>query len=367
MSTVSTAPRAGSLSPSLENAPLQPLPDRGGPAQPMLIARELHRSFRVSDSWLGARTVVRAVDNISLTVRKGETLGVVGESGCGKSTLAKLLAGIESFDRGEVIVDGESAWVSSNRMTAEARRSVQMVFQDSYSSLNPRMSILDTVTFGPRAHGIAPDRAREYGAELLGAVGLPPERFAERYPIELSGGQRQRVNIARAIALRPRLLLLDEPVSALDKSIEAQVLNLLVRMRDELGLSYVFISHDLNVIRYVADRVVVMYLGRIVEEAPTEALFSSARHPYTKALLASRPTLDPRHRIGRPPIDGDPPDPTNPPSGCRFRTRCRLAETVCAEKDPDLGEIAGSVAGHRAACWAEVPGSGHSMSAARLS
>ena len=343
-------------------APLPRIEDHGGPQQPLLIASGLRKEFRLGGGVFGWRTVVHAVDDLSLTVGKGETVGIVGESGCGKSTAARLIAGITPADDGEIIFDGESFWTPRARIDGERRRAIQMVFQDSASSLNPRMTLTETLAFGPRAHGVSSEKARAYARDLLGAVGLPPARFAERYPIQLSGGQRQRVNIARALAIRPRLLILDEPVSALDKSVEAQVLNLLVDLRDQLGLSYLFISHDLNVVRYIADRVVVMYLGQIVEEASAADIFAAPRHPYTRALFASKPSPDPRQRVSAPPLSGDPPDPVNPPSGCRFRTRCPIAENVCAAARPPLAEMGAGGAGHRAACWAALPGSGHSLS-----
>jgi peptide/nickel transport system ATP-binding protein len=342
-------------------APLAPIADRGGPLQPLLTASGLRKSFKLSDGLFGGRTVVPAVDDLSLTVMKGETVGIVGESGCGKSTAARLISGITPADGGEIIFDGEIFWTPRTRITAEQRRAIQMVFQDSASSLNPRMTLAEALAFGPRAHGVSTAEAQAYACHLLAAVGLPPSHFAERYPIQLSGGQRQRVNIARAIAMRPRLLILDEPVSALDKSVEAQVLNLLVRLREELGLSYIFISHDLNVVRYIADRVVVMYLGLVVEEATSEDMFAAPRHPYTRALFASKLSFDPRDRVKVAPLTGDPPDPVNPPSGCRFRTRCPIAETICAAAKPPLATAAGP-ADHKVACWATMPGCGHSQS-----
>lgn len=334
-------------------APLPALPDRGGPAQPMLTVSGLRRWFR-----LDGKRVIRAVDGLDFSVAKGTTLGIVGESGCGKSTAAKLVAGIEPADAGEVVLDGEVFWARGARIGPEARRAVQMVFQDSHSSLNPRMTAAESIAFGPEAHGVTASAARDYALALLEAVGLPPDRFADRAPMALSGGQRQRVNIARALALRPRVLLLDEPVSALDKSVEAQVLNLLVRLRAQLDLTYVFISHDLSVVRYVADEVAVMYLGQVVEQAPASVIFAQPSHPYTRALFASKPSVDPRHRIAAPPIQGDPPDPVDPPSGCRFRTRCGFAEALCATSTPPLGTVAPA---HRVACWMTVPRSGHSQ------
>jgi peptide/nickel transport system ATP-binding protein len=238
------------------------------------------------------------------------------------------------------------------------RRQVQMVFQDSYASLNPRLPIEDSIAFAPRVHGLPAAEARARARELLEAVGLAPAQFARRYPHELSGGQRQRVNIARALALRPRLVLLDEPVSALDKSVEAQVLNLLVDLKERFGLTYVFISHDLNVVQYISDRVLVMYLGEVAEIGPVDAIYERPAHPYTRALLASRPSMDPARRRTEPPLAGDPPNPINPPSGCRFRTRCPHAEPVCAERSPPPAVLGG---GHEARCLMALPGSGHSQ------
>ena len=234
-----------------------------------------------------------------------------------------------------------------------------MVFQDSYASLNPRLTIEDTIAFGPKVHGVAPAAARERAHDLLRKVGLDPALFAGRYPHELSGGQRQRVNIARALALAPRLVLLDEAVSALDKSVEAQVLNLLVDLKNDLGLTYVFISHDLNVVRFISDRVIVMYLGEVVESGPVDTLWADARHPYTRALLAAMPSLDPDRRTQEAPITGDPPNPIDPPSGCRFHTRCPFAEPVCSAASPLL--MATGNDRHTAACHMVNPASGHSL------
>jgi peptide/nickel transport system ATP-binding protein len=239
---------------------------------------------------------------------------------------------------------------------------VQMVFQDSYSSLNPRMPVRDSVAFGPFVQGKKKDEARHIARELLAKVGLDPGVFGPRYPHELSGGQKQRVNIARALATGPRMVILDEPVSALDKSVEAQVLNLLRALKRQFNLTYVFISHDLNVVQYISDRVLVMYLGRIVEVGPIEAIFERPLHPYTRALLASRPSMDPARRIQEPPITGDPPNPIDPPSGCRFHTRCPFAEEVCITSGPTLGNWQGPQS-HVTACHMHDPSSGHSRAA----
>jgi peptide/nickel transport system ATP-binding protein len=231
-----------------------------------------------------------------------------------------------------------------------------MVFQDSYASLNPRLTIEDSVAFAPQVHGVSKEDAVERARDLLRRVGLDPNRFAERYPHELSGGQRQRVNIARALALQPRLIILDEAVSALDKSVEAQVLNLLLDLKEDFGLTYVFISHDLNVVRYISDRVMVMYLGQVVEIGDCETLFEQPKHPYTRALLSSVPSMDPDNRTEEPPLSGDPPNPINPPSGCRCHTRCVHAQAICSQTMPAL---VSDQAGHGVACLMHVAGSGH--------
>jgi peptide/nickel transport system ATP-binding protein len=325
-------------------------------AGPLLSVNGLTKHFPLKGGWFGgSRGVVRAVDGISFDVAEGETLGIVGESGCGKSTTARLLVDLISPDAGSIRLGGRSVGVEMT--VRELRRQVQMVFQDSYASLNPRLTMEDAIAFGPMVNGMARAPATALAHDLLARVGLEPGRFAGRYPHELSGGQRQRVNIARALAFSPKVVVLDEAVSALDKSVEAQVLNLLADLKAELGLTYIFISHDLNVVRYMSDRVMVMYLGQVAEIGPVDAIYAKPAHPYARALLAAMPSMDPDRRTVEAPLAGDPPNPINPPPGCRFHTRCRHADTVCASAEPTL--FAQAASGHLAACHIHVPGSGH--------
>lgn len=312
-----------------------------------VVVEGLRKQFVVGSRWLGPRRAVQAVSGVSFQVEAGHTLGIVGESGCGKSTLARLLMGLIAADGGQAVLAGQSLGPRPQQLAA-LRRKVQMVFQDSYASLNPRMTVEASIMFGPLVQGVPRRAAREIAHGLMERVALEPGRYAERYPHEISGGQRQRVNIARALALQPEIVIFDEAVSALDKSVELQVLNLLMDLKQSLGLTYLFISHDLHVVQYVSDRVLVMYLGQVVEIGPVDAVYARAAHPYTRALLASMPSMDPRRRTLAAPITGDPPSPIDPPSGCRFRTRCPHADSGCAVTVPRLQPVGDG--GHQAAC-----------------
>jgi oligopeptide/dipeptide ABC transporter ATP-binding protein len=318
------------------------------PSTPLLEVRDLAMHFPLNSSLTrrmrGAQIdVLRAVDGVDLTVARGEALGLVGESGCGKSTLGRCIVGLYAPTEGQVLVEGRA--LAPKRSAAERRR-LQMVFQDPYSSLNPRMTVHQALAELLRVHGLAPRRGIDGRCrELLALVGLPPSAL-DAYPRQFSGGQRQRISIARALALEPEILIADEPVSALDVSVQATVLNLLADLRRELGLTMLFIAHNMAVVRHVCDRVAVMYLGRIVEAAPGEQVFSDARHPYTQALLRAVPRIAPGHASERDAVVGDPPSPINLPPGCRFNPRCPRAADVCRVDDPPLERRGG----HSAAC-----------------
>ncbi|MFI8801914.1 ABC transporter ATP-binding protein [Micromonospora chalcea] len=324
----------------------------------ILSVDHLVKHFPISQGVLFKKTIgqVKAVDGVSFELRRGETLGVVGESGCGKSTLARLLMRLETPTAGRVTLEGRDLLRAGGADLRRLRRNMQMVMQDPYTSLNPRMTVGDIVGEPFEIHPeVAPKRSRRQRVqELLDVVGLNPEHV-NRYPHQFSGGQRQRIGIARALALRPEIIVCDEPVSALDVSIQAQVINLLEQLQDEFGLSYIFIAHDLSVVRHISDRVAVMYLGRIVEIGTEEQIYQRATHPYTQALLSAVPVPDPeardRQTIIR--LSGDVPSPADPPSGCHFRTRCWKAEEVCAVQDPQTVPRAADP--HPSAChFAEV-------------
>jgi oligopeptide/dipeptide ABC transporter ATP-binding protein len=301
---------------------------------------------------LARKQFVRAVEDVSFDVRRGETLGLVGETGCGKSTLARCVIRLERLTSGHVVFDGDDISTASQARLRPYRRRMQMVFQDPYGSLNPRRRVGSIIGDPFEIHGVASgsDRTRRV-QELMEMVGLNPEHY-NRFPAQFSGGQRQRIGIARAIALKPDLIVCDEPVSALDVSIRAQILNLLMQLQEELALTYIFISHDLSVVRHVSDRIAVMYLGKVVEVASAEDLFEHSRHPYTRALLSAIPEPDPNVNATREQIvlQGDPPSPIDPPSGCRFHPRCPRANTECAEDDPPLKPRLSDSNEHLAAC-----------------
>jgi oligopeptide/dipeptide ABC transporter ATP-binding protein len=299
---------------------------------PLIEARGLSKFFPARDG----KGLVRAVDDVSLSLAEGETLGIVGESGCGKSTLARLLMRLIEPSEGKVLFQGEDLLSLGTAAMRKRRRDFQIVFQDPYASLDPRMNIARIVAEPLDIHGVGSRAERAAKVkELLSLVGLDPSA-AGRYPHEFSGGQRQRIGIARAIALAPKLLLLDEPVSALDVSIQSQILNLLDDLKLRLNLSYIFISHDLSVVQHVSDRVAVMYLGRIVEEGPAEAVLGEPNHPYTKALISAVPEMDPGRRKKHILLQGDPPNPENIPSGCAFHPRCTLAIDICRRELPSF-------------------------------
>ena len=321
--------------------------------QELVNVRHLVKHFPLE----GSDDVVRAVDDVSFEILRGETLGLVGESGCGKSTVGRCLLRLIEPTAGEIDFDGRNVRTLNRGDLRELRREMQIVFQDPYASLNPRMRVGDIVGEPLVIHNIGTKNDRyERVGELLRRVGLDPD-YRKRYPHEFSGGQRQRIGVARTLALNPKLIVADEPVSALDVSVQAQVVNLLQELQQEFGLTYLFISHGLAVVEHISTRVAVMYLGRIVEIAPAAELYLRPLHPYTQALLSAIPVPDPKRKRERIVLQGDVPTPINPPSGCRFRTRCPIAIDECARIDPELRELA---PGHRVACirvegWSEAP------------
>jgi oligopeptide transport system ATP-binding protein len=309
----------------------------------LLQVRHLVKHFPVDNS----DDVVQAVDDVSFDIFAGETLGLVGESGCGKSTVGRCLLRLHEPSSGEVLFEGQNIIGLPNSEMQALRREMQIIFQDPYASLNPRLSIRSIVSEPLKIHKIGNKATQnERVADLLKRVGLDP-KYADRYPHEFSGGQRQRIGIARALALNPKLIICDEPVSALDVSVQAQVVNLLQELQDEFGLTYLFISHGLAVVEHISDRVAVMYLGKIVEMCEAAELYLNPLHPYTQALLSAIPIPDPRQKRERIVLSGDVPTPINPPSGCRFRTRCPIAIEECARVVPELRELAPD---HFAAC-----------------
>ena len=324
----------------------------GTSSEPLLRVEGLVKHFPLTQGIVFKKTVgqVRAVDGVSFSLDKGETLGLVGESGCGKSTVSKLIMHLEKPTAGKIFYKGTDITELSGKDLRKLRRNIQIIFQDPYSSLNPRMTVGDIVGEPWEIHpDVVPSKDRQRRVrELLERVGLNPD-FVNRYPHQFSGGQRQRIGIARALALQPEIIVCDEPVSALDVSVQAQVINLLEELKHEFGLAYIFIAHDLSVVRHISDRVAVMYLGAIVEIGTEEDIYENSAHPYTQALLSAVPVLDPvaRAQKTRIMLTGDVPSPANPPSGCRFRTRCWKAQDICATDPPELVDRG---QGHPAAC-----------------
>ncbi|HEX2136757.1 MAG TPA: dipeptide ABC transporter ATP-binding protein [Microvirga sp.] len=328
---------------------------------PVLEVRDLVKHFVAKSSAFGRPlATVKAVDGVSFVLNQGETLALVGESGCGKSTLGRLVMRLIEPTSGQILLDGKDVSSLSEGEFRPHRRDIQLIFQDPFASLNPRMTIGETLAEPLMLHGIVPPRERKARvAELLRLVGLQPHQAA-RYPHEFSGGQRQRIVIARALAVNPKIIVCDEAVSALDVSIRAQILNLLKDIQARLGLAYIFISHDLGVVKHIADRIAVMYLGRIVETGPADRVFADPRHPYTRALLSAIPVASPTARRERRILQGDVPSPINPPPGCHLHTRCPYAQDICKRDRPLLDDDG---TGHAAAChfWRELPSAKDSL------
>lgn len=317
-------------------------------AEALLEVRDLKTYYPVLAGILRRRAGwVKAVDGVSFAVRRGETLGLVGESGCGKTTLGRSIMRLEQPQAGEILLEGKDILKLPDNQLKKLRKDFQAIFQDPYGSLNPRMQVGDIIAEGLMVHGMRSRKERDEAvSDLLSVVGMRKE-YAYRYPHEFSGGQRQRIGIARALALRPKLIIADEPVSALDLSVQSQVLNLLSDLQQEFGLTYLFIAHDLSVVEYISDRVGVMYLGKLVELADAQELYANPRMPYTQALLSAIPRTEAGARKERIVLQGDVPSPLDPPSGCAFRTRCWMAQKICAEQTPPLRTVR---PGHLAAC-----------------
>ncbi|MCR4403615.1 MAG: dipeptide ABC transporter ATP-binding protein [Firmicutes bacterium] len=315
----------------------------------LLEVKDLVKHFPITKGIVVSKKVgsVKAVDGVSFHINRGETLGLVGESGCGKSTTGRLILRLIEATSGEIVFEGKNVLKLGREEMRELRKDMQIIFQDPYASLNPRMTVGDIIGEPMEIHRIARGKEREKRVrELLEVVGLS-QLHAKRYPHEFSGGQRQRIGVARALAVNPKLIICDEPVSALDVSIQAQVINLLQDLQREFGLTYLFIAHDLSVVKHISDRVAVMYLGKIVELAAKHELYNNPQHPYTEALLSAVPIPDPTKKKQRIILEGDVPSPINPPSGCRFHTRCRYAQDICAAEDPAFVDVGDS---HFVAC-----------------
>jgi oligopeptide transport system ATP-binding protein len=314
----------------------------------LLDVKNLIKSFPLKKTRIfQEQHYVQAVNGVSFSLKKGETLGLVGESGCGKTTTGRAILRLIEPTSGAINFEGQNVAGFTEKELKEFRRNAQMIFQDPFASLNPRMKIGDIVSEPLFVHGMGTKKERtDKVAEVLNKVGLEPS-YMKRFPYEFSGGQRQRIGIARVLTLNPKLIIADEPVSALDVSIQAQIINLMVRLQEEFRLSYLFVSHDLAVVEHISDRVAIMYLGKIVEIASSYEIYSEPRHPYTQSLLSAIPIPDPKSEMERTILQGDIPNPANPPSGCTFRTRCPMAEKICSQKVPEMVELGDE---HFAAC-----------------
>ena len=314
----------------------------------ILRVEHLKKYFPIATDFFGRPTAhLRAVDDISFSLEKGKTIGIVGESGCGKTTLGRTILKLYDITDGEIYFEGKNITKITKSAMKKHRTDMQLIFQDPYSSLSPRMTVGNIIAEAVREHKIVPkDEVRAYVLDIMQKCGLRPQ-FYDRYPHEFSGGQRQRICIARALAVKPKLVICDEPVSALDVSIQAQIINLLKELQNKMGLTYVFISHDLSVVKYITDRILVMYLGNMMEMGDTEGIFNNPLHPYTQALFSAVPVPDPDIKMNRIILEGDIPSPANPPSGCKFHTRCSRCMGVCAAKAPRYVEVE---PGHHVAC-----------------